>query len=178
MKPMLALGVVLVIVGALVALALPALRPVGGALMICGAGLVVYSFLPRSQRARGKRGSHSWQDDDEPHGPRQIYTPAPGEVAPRPQRQAQEPSFVSPEPGSIPPIRQQSSGGDAEYTAGHAEVPLPREREKAAAEYSPPPGQVHEDDGTEPPPPLPGYPSDSIPASDPDMPPMVPRPPH
>lgn len=176
MKPLLALAVVLVIVGALVALALPGLRPVGGALLICGAGLVVYLFLPRSRRARGKRGPHNWEDDEEPRGPQQIYTATPGEVAPRPRRQTQEPSFVSPTPGSIPPLRRQSSGGDAEYTASHAEVPPPREREKAVPEYSPPPGQMQEDDGTAVPPPLPGYPTDNLPGSDPEMPPMVPPP--
>jgi hypothetical protein len=178
MKPMLALGVVLVIVGALVALALPGLRPLGGALLICGAGLVVYSFLPRSQGARGRRGPYSWEDDEKPRGPRQIYTAAPGEVAPRPRPPAQEPSFVSPTPGTIPPIRQQPSGGDAEYTAGHAEVPPPRERQKPAAEYSPPPGQMLTDDATVAPPPLPGYPTDNLPADDSDLPPMAPPPQH
>ena len=139
MKPLGALGLVLVIVGALVALVVAGLRPLGGAMLICGAGLVIYSLLPRSRRVGGKRGPYSWEEDEKPRGPRQIYTADPGEVALRSKPPAHEPDFVSPSPGIIPPIRQQASGGNPEYTTGHAEVPPPRERERPAPEYTPPP---------------------------------------
>lgn len=178
MKPLRALGLVLVIVGALVALVVAGLRPVGGALLICGAGLVIYSFLPQSRLGSGKRGPYSWEEDDKPRGRRQLYTADPGEVAPRAKPPAQQPDFVSPNPGIIPPIRQQASGGNPEYTAGHAEVPPPRERERAAAEYTPPAQEVRPDDPTEAPPPLPGYPTDTLPADGSEMPPMAPPPAH
>jgi hypothetical protein len=177
MKPLGALGLVLVIVGALVALVVAGLRPLGGAMLICGAGLLVYSFLPRSRLVGGKRGPYSWEEDEKPHGPRQIYTADPGEVAVRSRPPGQEPDFVSPTPGVIPPIRQQASGGHAAYTTGHAEVPEPRERERAAPEYTPPPQEIRPDDGTEAPTPMPGYPTDNLPEDASDIPPMAPPPP-
>ncbi|MEA2682508.1 MAG: hypothetical protein QOK05_836 [Chloroflexota bacterium] len=177
MKPLSALGLVLLIVGGLVVLVVKGLQPLGGALLICGAGLVIYSFLPQSRRPGGRRGPYSWEDDEKPRGPRQIYTADPGEVAPRSRPQGHEPDFVTPTPGTIPPIRQQASGGSAEYTTGHNEVPEPRERERMAAEYTTGPQEMRPDDGTVAPPPPPGYPSDTLAGDSSDIPPMAPPPP-
>jgi hypothetical protein len=177
MKPLGALGLALALVGALMFLALPGLRPVGGAMVLCGLALIVYSIvMPQRQRRRDQRARSRWEDDPPP-GPQPIYSPEPGEVRARSNVPSQAPGFTSANPGNIPPIRQQASGGAAGYSTGHAEVPAPREREHAAAEYSPPPGQVQADAISEPPARPPGLSTALLPADDPDMPPMASPPP-
>ncbi|HEY8740952.1 MAG TPA: hypothetical protein VIN56_10210 [Candidatus Dormibacteraeota bacterium] len=179
MKPLGALGLVLVIVGGLIALALGGLRPVGGALAICGLALIVYSYVqPQRKLERSRRGPYSWEDDEkQKDGPPEIYTPVPGEVVPRTRPTAAPADFTVAAPGDIPPIRTQASGGAAEYTTGHGEVPPPREREHEAAEYSPPPGEMRDEPRKEPSPPPPGFSESLLPPEDADMPPMAPPPP-
>ena len=175
MKPPTALGLVLAIVGALVALAAPALRPVGGALAICGLALVIYSLLPRGAR-RDTRGPYSWEDDEK-GGPQEIYTANPGEVQLKSRQSGQVPDFAGARPGDIPMPRQPASGRPAQYTAAeNSDVPAPRHRERTAAEYAPTPREMRAGERT-PPGPGPRFVPDLLNGEDPGMPPMAPPPP-
>jgi hypothetical protein len=178
MKPLSALGLALVIVGALVALAVTSLRPVGGAIVLCGAALVVFGFYrPRAARRARSRPPYSWDDPDNA-GPRTLYQPNPGEVMVKSRLPEHAPEFTEARPGTIPIPRQQASGGAAEYTAsGNADVPEPREREHQAAEYSPNPRVTPDDEVVPQGPQGPNYVPDLLNSEDPNLPPMAPPPP-
>lgn len=178
MKPLSALGLALVIVGALVALAITALRPVAGALVLCGAALVVYGYYrPRNVRRRRAHGPNDWENV-EPEGPRVLYTANPGEVHLKTRGSEHSPEFTEAHPGTIPTPRRPASGGDAEYTSpANADVPLPRDRERAAAEYTPTPRETPADEPVPQGPQGPNYVPDLLNSENPDMPPMAPPPP-
>ncbi|HEV1996541.1 MAG TPA: hypothetical protein VGR61_00225 [Candidatus Dormibacteraeota bacterium] len=177
MKPLTALGLALATVGALVALAVATLRPVGGALFICGVALVIYGLLPRSARRQRARGPYSW-DDEQKGGPRELYTANPGEVQVKTRQVDHEPEFTVARPGDIPMPRHQASGGAAEYTAAeNTDIPVPRDRERAAAEYTPTPREMRPDEPTPQGPQGPSFIPDLLNSENPDMPPMVPPPP-
>lgn len=178
MKPLSALGLALVIVGVLVVLALPALRPAGGALLLCGAALVIYGYYrPRSTRRKRARGPYSWEDTGDNRAP-ELYTAQPGEVQLKPRTIERDPDFTTAHPGNIPMPRHAATGGAAAYTAeAHADFPEPRDRERAAAEYSPTPRVM---DPNEPIPDGPqgrSFAPDLLNSEDPDLPPMAPPPP-
>ena len=105
MKPVAAMGLVMVMVGAMVALGTTTLRPVGGALLICGVVMVVYGSLPRGARSTRQNGPYSWEKEEN-SGPREFYTANPSEVRLKLRQQTQEPQFTTPRPGSIPTSRQ------------------------------------------------------------------------
>ncbi|MGI8610372.1 MAG: hypothetical protein ACR2MY_14310 [Candidatus Dormibacteria bacterium] len=177
MKPLTALGAVLALVGVLSALALPGLRPLGGVLLVCGAALVIYGMLPRRARRRRTRGPYSWEDEAS-SGPRELYTANPGEVQLRSRQVGQVPEFTEASPGEIPMPRSQASGGSAEYTAAvNTDVPEPRDRERAAAEYTPVPREMRPDATTPQGLSGPSFAPDLLNSENPDIPPMAPPPP-
>jgi len=106
LKPVAAMGLVMVMVGAMVALGTTTLRPVGGALLICGVVIGVYGSLPRGSRSTRQNGPYSWEKEEN-SGPREFYTANPSEVRLKLRQQTQEPQFTTPRPGSIPTSRQQ-----------------------------------------------------------------------
>jgi hypothetical protein len=154
LKALQALGLALVLIGGLVVLGVPGLRPVGYALVICGVGLVIFGMLQaRRPRRPKRRAPYSWEDD-EPSGPRELYTAEPGEVRLRERGGGAAPEFTSPAPGTIPAVRSQASGTPAEFALGPS-APQPSPPAQTASGLS-----------------------EELPLeSDPSMPPMAPPPP-
>ena len=177
MKSLQALGLVMLIVGGLLIMGVVPLRPVGGALAICGAGLVILGWINPRRKKRKPRERYSWEEDGT-REPTPIYQPQPSEVRLRERPSDVEVAFTSPNPGSIPAPRQNNPlPGTAEYTAGRGEIPAPRERERGIAEYTVPVPEGASAD-FQPPPLTAGGLSEEIPAEeDPYLPPMAPPPP-
>ncbi|GAC1335667.1 MAG: hypothetical protein NVSMB17_18840 [Candidatus Dormibacteria bacterium] len=174
-----ALGLAMVIVGGMVILAGTALRPVGGALAICGAGLLVYGWMNGRRRppAPPPRPSQRW-DEEHLSTPRGLYQPTPGEVRFRDRTTEAAPVFTKPNPGAIPAPREPAPtpGGPA-YTTGRADVPAPRERPRGAAEYTVPAPDPALDRGVLPPPLTASPRPVELPVDeDPYLPPMAPPP--
>ena len=178
MKSLQALGLVLLIIGGMVIVGVTSLRPLGGALAICGAGLVIFGWVgPRARSKRHKKEPYRYEDDGT-REPQPIYQAQPSAVRLRERPGESEVGFTSPNPGSIPPPRQnQPAAGAAEYSTGRGEVPSPRERERGTAEYTAPITPRAVEDAAPPPLTASSHLGEAVPADhDPYLPPMAPPP--
>ena len=104
------MGLVLVLVGTMMALAIDTIRLMGGALLVSGLVMVVYGTLPRGSRSSRNHGPYSWEKDEK-GGPREVYTANPGEVQLKSRHLTQQAQFTDARPGSIPMPRQQVPRG-------------------------------------------------------------------
>ena len=112
MKPLAAMGLVLVLVGIMLAFAIDTPRLLGGALLVSGLVMVVYGSLPRGSRSSRNHGPYSWEKDEN-GGPREVYTANPGEVHLKTRHMTQQAEFTEARPGHIPMPRQQVPRGSS-----------------------------------------------------------------
>ena len=176
MKSLQALGLVLMVIGGMLLAAVVSLRPLGGALAICGAGLLVFGWINPTRLSRRRKAEPFHYEDDGTRPPQPIYQAQPGEVRLRERPSDVEVEFTTPNPGAIPAQRQSQPGpAGAEYSTGRAEIPMARERERSVPEYTTP---VDSQPDASRPAPLTatGLGPEAPPDADPYLPPMAPPP--